>query len=55
MIGGQIKDGEVREWRADEVWVNWWEDEGRGGQTMNKEQGIYGRAGGRLERERGVG
>lgn len=34
------KGWEVREWQADEVWVNWWEDEGRGGQTMNKEQGI---------------
>lgn len=36
MIGRQIKNGEVREWRADEVWVNWGEDECRGGQTRNE-------------------
>lgn len=36
MIGRQIKDGEVRELRADEAWVNWWEDECRGGQTRNE-------------------
>lgn len=54
-MGRQIKDGEVREWRADEGWVNWWEDGVEVGQTMNKEQQIYRRAGGRLERKQGVG